>query len=131
MKTNKEDPFIGLGVALIVYFLLAFGLCFMLPSHRQFACFLSGVFIYPFGLLFPAVIIIVVNTLLMLMKKGIPPRFMGVSILVYGPLAILASKLVRHFDLDGLMVVAAISCAIGWTYAVLRPSWRHRRGFWA
>jgi hypothetical protein len=127
MKSNN-DPFSGLGLALLVYFVVAFSLCFAKPSHHQFGCVLTGIFLYPLVLVFPVAIIVVVNSILVWRKKRIPPGFIAASIMVYGPLLVLGMKLFRHFadGLWGVSAVAAISCAIGWAFAVLRPSYRNR-----
>ena len=128
MKSSNNDPFTGLGLALVVYFVVAFSLCFAKPSHHQFGCVFTGIFLYPLVLAFPAVIIAMVNSILIWRKKMIPPGFIAASIMVYGPLLMLGMELFRHLPdgLWGASAVAAISCGIGWAFAVLRPSYRNR-----
>jgi len=41
MDTDRENPFAGVLLAMVFYFVFMFSLCFLKPSHHQFACWLG------------------------------------------------------------------------------------------
>jgi len=126
MNTDYENPFGGVILAVVFYFVFMFSLCFLKPSHHQFYCFFGGLFLYPMLLLFPVGVIAVTAAVLALMERKLQPWFIATSIAAFPVVTFIAMELFSDVgdDLINGVILAAISCGIGWGISMLRP------GYW-
>ncbi len=127
MKTNSENALVGMFPSIIFYFLFMFCLCFLMPSHKQFGCFICGIFIYPFILLFPVGLIVIIFIVLKLFNKKIRHRLPATTIYVYPMAYFVAMKLFRSGgEPHSMAIIAIVSCGIAWIILVFWGAYKLR-----
>jgi hypothetical protein len=86
-----------------------------MPSHKQFSCFITGIFIFPYLLLFPAGLLVIIYIVLKLVNKKIRHRLPATTIYIYPMAYFVAMELFRSGgEPRSMAIIAVVSCGIAW-----------------